>query len=654
MSEKEILEKPKEIKYHKDLMDWLDERFEIGIDYDTWGAVGPDILFKTRSILGEIKREDNETAYKDAFKEIRDRTNQKFLIENFQYFFICTNKFIKIYKTETFDWEKPLENSYISFDFDKKSKNSFLDFIDNNCQKICIDAHLPEVLDWMLSDKIKIETDDILKIICNIGTAPTYLNKGILFNPGMGDKELLVEFKDSNTVKTLRSELIEKYYIRDLNYFKDYIKHNYSSHLKDTKKSNLGKYYTPPKLVNLIAKMVSKYINDATFVLDLCCGCGAFLETFNDCKIIGRDIDPAAIYILDFLGFENIEIDNTLSNIKRDKYNLTKNDEVVIIGNPPYNDIYSHSKKHGLQKKTKCEIEIDSDIKTRDLGRTFLNAYVKLNPKAICVLHPLSYLIKKVNFNSLKKLKENYKLIDAIIFSNREFLDLTGQPFPVVAALYIKDKTGMNYEYIKNFKFKILDSIDIFQLSKFEMITTKYMKKSASTNVRKSDINLYNYNIRDINSVIARGNLEYSEEPKADFLTVDYKELHKYCYINMMKYFFPNNYLFGNLEPLFEEDRLENDSWLKDLMIMGTFLWQKDRLPIFDYRKNKKECLLYTKMIINQYRKKSKNTTIKDNIYKIFVDIVDNYNDNREQEIYDRISNYFYELTAPYFPNTKF
>ena len=84
---RETLEKPKEIKYHHELLNWLDEKFQIGVDYDTWGAVGPDVLFKTRSILGEIKREDNETAYKDAFKEIRDRTSQKFLIENFQYFF---------------------------------------------------------------------------------------------------------------------------------------------------------------------------------------------------------------------------------------------------------------------------------------------------------------------------------------------------------------------------------------------------------------------------------------------------------------------------------------------------------------------------------------------------------------------------------------
>lgn len=44
---RETLEKPKEIKYHHELLNWLDEKFQIGVDYDTWGAVGPDVLFKT-------------------------------------------------------------------------------------------------------------------------------------------------------------------------------------------------------------------------------------------------------------------------------------------------------------------------------------------------------------------------------------------------------------------------------------------------------------------------------------------------------------------------------------------------------------------------------------------------------------------------------
>lgn len=644
--------KRKEIKYHQELLNWIDERFEWGKDYDTWGSAGPDIVFLTRSILGEVKPNDSDVYYKKAFEEVRIRTNPQFLIDNFMYFFICTDKHIRIYKTSEIDWDEPLNTPSVSFDFDKKSKEGFLDFIDGNCHKICIDAHLPEVLDWLLRDDINIETDDILKIVCNIGTKPTYLNKGILFNPGCGDNELLVQFKNSKTVEILRSELIEKYYIRDTHAFKDYIKHNYSSHLKDSKKSNLGKYYTPKKLVELVQKMVEPYITEETYVLDLCCGCGAFLELFNDCKIIGRDCDPGAIYILEFLGFENIEIDNTLKNVSRSKYGLSDDDDIVIIGNPPYNDTDSLSKKYGIQKKTKCELEIDKDIKTRDLGRNFLNAYAKLNPSYICVLHPLSYLIKETNFKSLKIFSKKYKLLDATIFSSNEFSDLSKkQPFPVVAAIYEKNSSGMNYNYIKDFEFKILDSIDIFRLSKFEMITTEYMKKSASSNVKKSDINLYNYNIRDINSVVGRGNLEYSETPKQDFLTVNFNELHKYCYINMMKYFFPNNYLFGNLEPLFERDRLEGDEWLRDLMIMGTIIWQQNRIPIFNYR-DKKKCILFTKMLVNKYRKRAKDKSIEDNIYKIFIDIVDNEVKERENEIFDRIHEYFVKLTAPYFPNT--
>jgi len=644
--------KKKEIKYHQELLNWIDERFEWGKDYDTWGSGAPDIIFINRSILGEVKRNDSVTSYKSAFNEIKKRKKTEFLIDNFVFFFICTDKHIKFYETSKVDWDNPISTMpYISFDFKKESKREFLDFIDENGKKLCLDLYLPAVLDWILRDDLKIETDDILKIICNIGEEHHYLNKHIVFNPGCGERELLVEFEDSDVVEILRTELIEKYYIRDLNAFKDYIKHNYSFHLKDSKKSNLGKYYTPPNLVALIKKMVNKYVIDETFILDLSCGCGAFLETFSDNKIIGRDIDHGAIYILDFLEFENVDVDNTLLNVSREKYGLLDEDDVIIVGNPPYNDRYSISKKHGLQKKTKFDTPVDKDIDTRDLGTNFLNAYAKLNPRYICVLHPLSFLIKRVKFESLKLLISNYRLKEAIVFSNSEFLGLSGQSFPVIAALYEKNEHGMDYNYIKKYKFKILNSKDRFCLSKFEMITTSYMKKSASINVKKSDINLYNYNIRDINSVIARGNLVYSDTPKKDCLTVNFNELHKYCYINMMKYFFPNNYLFGNLEPLFEEKRLENDSWLKDLMIMGAIIWQQNRIPTFNYR-DKKRCILYTKMIINKYRKNAKDLTISDNIYKIFVDIVDEGKKCREKEIFDKIENYFIQLTKSYFPNT--
>lgn len=72
--------------------------------------------------------------------------------------------------------------------------------------------------------------------------------------------------------------------------------------------------------------------------MDLACGCGAFLELFDDCHIIGRDIDPQAIEILDLFNFTNIEVDNTLLNVSRSKYGLQDDDDLIIIGN-----IWTHS-----------------------------------------------------------------------------------------------------------------------------------------------------------------------------------------------------------------------------------------------------------------------------------------------------------------------
>lgn len=40
----------------------------------------------------------------------------------------------------------------------------------------------------------------------------------------------------------------------------------------------------------------------------------------------------------------------------------------------------------------------DEDLFDRDLGVSFLKSYNKLKADVICILHLLSYLIKKTNF----------------------------------------------------------------------------------------------------------------------------------------------------------------------------------------------------------------------------------------------------------------
>ena len=128
---------------------------------------------------------------------------------------------------------------------------------------------------------------------------------------------------------------------------------------------------------------------------------------------------------------------------------------MFIIGNPPYNDTTSIIRSSIKQDN----LRIDDDIKTRDYGMSFLLSYAKLNADVICVLHPLSYLIKKSNFNLLKKFSKSYRLLDGVVIDSSTFKETSkGISFPIIIALYIKNKDGMSYEYIKDFNFKTIDN----------------------------------------------------------------------------------------------------------------------------------------------------------------------------------------------------
>ena len=116
---------------------------------------------------------------------------------------------------------------------------------------------------------------------------------------------------------------------------------------------------------------IAPKIKEDSYVMDLACGCGAFLELFDDCHILGRDIDPQAIEILDLFNFTNIGVDNTLLNVNRAKYGLRKDDDLIIIGNPPYNDTSSINKRYSTKAKSKRDPE-DPDIHCRAVSYTHL------------------------------------------------------------------------------------------------------------------------------------------------------------------------------------------------------------------------------------------------------------------------------------------
>ncbi len=62
------------------------------------------------------------------------------------------------------------------------------------------------------------------------------------------------------------------------------------------------------------------------------------------------------------------------------------------MGNPPYNERTSIMQS---SLKNKESMQIDSTLQSRYIGISVLRSYDKLKANFICVLHPLSYLIKK-------------------------------------------------------------------------------------------------------------------------------------------------------------------------------------------------------------------------------------------------------------------
>ena len=234
-------------------------------------------------------------------------------------------------------------------------------------------------------------------------------------------------------------------------------------HLTKKEAINLGSFYTPKRLVDIAYSLLDRAnaITKDSIFLDTSCGYGDFFtDGFNS---VGSDIDEQALARVS----KNVKTfhRNALINPSRNAYGIKESDELIIIGNPPYNDktsLVGRSSKDSV-------VEIDQDLKHRDLGISFLRSYVKLKPKYVCVLHPLSYLIKEANFKALKAFKDSYRLIDSIIVSSQEFNTKASSYFPVIIALYEQNQLGMDYSFIVDYRFKIDDGNGI-RLADFDFI----------------------------------------------------------------------------------------------------------------------------------------------------------------------------------------
>jgi hypothetical protein len=324
------------------------------------------------------------------------------------------------------------------------------------------------------------------------------------------------------------------------------------THLNYKDRINLGAFYTPKKFICIVWDKIKNYLKDDTIVLDSSCGYGNFFDFDIDCQKIGNDIDFVASKTTK-QNFKYIKVfnKNALKDVSRSMFEIKNDKKLVIVGNPPYNDTTSIIRNNIKNNN----LEIDLDIKTRDYGMSFLLSYAKLEADIICVLHPLSYLIKKSNFNLLKQFCSNYKLVNSTIIDSKSFKETSkGISFPIIIALYEKDSKEMDYSYIQNFEFQTIDN-KTFKLNQFDYISNHLRKYPIKNKLPQKDDILF-WTMRDINAL--KRNRTFVDKFNYNSIIIDKTKLDYYIYVDVFKQFsrcVP--YYFGNLDVLIDDKLFE-------------------------------------------------------------------------------------------------
>lgn len=300
--------------------------------------------------------------------------------------------------------------------------------------------------------------------------------------------------------------------------------------------------------------MIGPYLRSRqkTVVADTAAGYGAFLSGLKG-EVRAADIDADACRQLrNLLPPKSVFNGNSLKGASRSSLNVPDRSRLIVIGNPPYNDTTSE-----FRSGRKGKNDTDPDLKDRDLGISFLRSYDKLRADVVCVLHPLSYLIKPANFARLRAFRENYRIESGLLFSSARFSQTGSAKFPIVAALYVRGE-GMDYDYVRNFPFDRLGERGSFRLANFtttDGLINKYPPRPREN--KRSDIGLYYYTFRDINSL--KRNSGFMSEAHPNGIVVNLENFYKYAYLHAFKRLFnpPNAWLFGNLSPLADSALLE-------------------------------------------------------------------------------------------------
>ena len=323
------------------------------------------------------------------------------------------------------------------------------------------------------------------------------------------------------------------------------------NHLSSSGRVNLGSFYTPYKYVLLVRDWLEKYgLTTGKTVLDSSCGYGAFFELQEHLpknRYIGNDIDSLAVNEVAEV-FPKVQTfnKNALVSVSRERFGIKESDCLVIVGNPPYNDVTSQ-----INQKIKTSgMEIDADIRTRDLGLSSLLSYNKLAADYVAVLHPLSYLIKRQNFSAARNFFANYRMLEHAVFNSQEFANTSKTTgFPVIVALYRREPSaGLSYDAVYKMPFKTVEG-KIFSLADFDYVAD-FIQKYPHKERYEPEI-LY-YTLRDINAL--KRSRTFIKERSANAVDVNPEKLPFYCYLDCFKRYANVPYYMGNFDVPFDKE----------------------------------------------------------------------------------------------------
>lgn len=323
------------------------------------------------------------------------------------------------------------------------------------------------------------------------------------------------------------------------------------SHLGAAERINLGSFYTPKKYVSLVGDWLVRHgISSGNAILDSSCGYGAFFElreSLPENRFLGNDADEIAVKTVReiFPGVETFH-ENALSCVSREKFGVRKGESLVVVGNPPYNDVTSQINR-GVKRS---DLPVDAELKSRDLGISFLKSYDKLEADYAAILHPLSYLIKKANFKAAGAFFGNYSLLEHVVFDSREFAGTSkASGFPVIVALYGRTPgRGLRFEDVQKIRFRTVEG-NSFSLSDWDYVSD-FIEKYPGKNRYNPEILFYT--LRDINAL--KRSRTFLKDRIANAVDVDPEKFPYYCYVDCFKRFGNVPYWMGNFDVPFDKE----------------------------------------------------------------------------------------------------